>query len=100
MPVSPPKSRGETGQGVRGMHYLLAGTQIKLIYLQDRRALREIDWPAVFDDLTEAGLPFSRWQWCDLGALTHVVLAIDRTSGRHAGVLGLIERTVPVDSCL
>jgi hypothetical protein len=82
------------------MHYILAGSQIKLTYLQDRRALRGIDWPAVFDDLTDAGLPLSRWQWCDLDALTHVVLAVDRITGHHAGVLGLIERTTPVDSWL
>jgi hypothetical protein len=78
------------------MQYLLAGSQIKLTYLQDRRALHGIDWPAIFDDLTDAGLPMSHWQWCDLDALTHVVLAIDRTTGCHAGVLGLVERTMPM----
>ncbi|MGA3005455.1 MAG: hypothetical protein ABSE20_27440 [Acetobacteraceae bacterium] len=77
------------------MHYLLAGSQIKLTYLQDRRALRGIDWPMIFDGLTDAGLPLSHWQWCDLDALTHVVLAIDRATGGYAGVLGLIERTTP-----
>jgi hypothetical protein len=82
------------------MHHLLAGSQLKLSYLQDRRALDGIDWPTVFDDLTDAGLPLSRWQWCDLDALTHVVLALDRTTGRCAGVLGLTERTTPVDSWL
>jgi len=82
------------------MHYLLAGSQIKLTYIQDRRALGGIEWPAVFDDLTDAGLPVSHWQWCDLDALTHVVLAIDRITGGYAGVLGLIERTTPVDSWL
>ncbi len=82
------------------MNYLLAGSQIKLTYLQDRRALRDIDWPAIFDHLTDAGLPLSHWQWCDLEALTHVVLAVDRTTGRYAGVLGLAERTTPVDSWL
>jgi hypothetical protein len=82
------------------MNYLLAKSQIKLTYLQDRRALREIDWPAIFDDLTDAGLALSQWQWCDLDALTHVVLAIDRTTDRYAGVLGLTERTDPVDSWL
>jgi hypothetical protein len=54
----------------------------------------------VFDDLTDAGLPARCWQWCDLDALTHVVLAIDRSTGRYAGVLGLIERTTPVDPWL
>jgi hypothetical protein len=82
------------------MHYLLAGSQIKLIYLQDRRALDGIDWPSVFDDLTDAGLPARSWQWCDLDALTHVVLAIDRTTGSYAGVLGLVERKTPVDGWL
>jgi len=74
------------------MHYLLAGSQITLSYLQDRRALAGIDWPEVFDDVTDAGPPMSRWQWCDLEGLTHVVLAIDRTTGNYAGVLGLTER--------
>ncbi|HEX3993742.1 MAG TPA: hypothetical protein VHX39_21440 [Acetobacteraceae bacterium] len=78
------------------MNHLLAGSQIKLTYLQDRRALSAIDWPSIFDDLTNAGLPVSRIQWCDLGALTHVVLAVDRNDSRHAGVLGLVERTSPV----
>jgi hypothetical protein len=82
------------------MHYLLAGSQIRLSYLQDRRALREIDWPAVFDDLSDAGLPVSRWQWCDLDRLTHVVLAIDRTTNRYAGVLGLTERATPPEPWL
>jgi hypothetical protein len=78
------------------MHHLLAGSQIRLTYLQDRRALAGLDWPAVFDDLTDAGMPMSRWQWCDLDRLTHVVLAIDRTTGRHAGVLGLTRRATPL----
>jgi hypothetical protein len=82
------------------MHYLLAGSQIKLTYLQDRRALRGICWPAIFDDLTDAGLPLSHWQWCDLDALTHVVLAFDRNTSSYAGVLGLIEQTQPVNSWL
>jgi hypothetical protein len=82
------------------MNYLLAGSPIKLTYLQDRRALRGIDWPAVFDDLTDAGLPLSHWQWCDVDALTHIVLAVDRITGRYAGVLGMIERTDPVDPWL
>jgi hypothetical protein len=82
------------------MHYLLAGSQIKLIYLQDRRALCGIDWPTVFDDLTDAGVPARSWQWCDLDALTHVVLAIDRPTGSYAGVLGLVERKTPPDCWL
>jgi len=82
------------------MHYLLAGSKIKLSYLQDRRALHGIDWPTVFDDLTDAGVPARSWQWCDLDALTHVVLAIDRNTDRYAGVLGLNERKKPLDSWL
>jgi hypothetical protein len=82
------------------MQYLLTGSQIRLEYLQDRRALRKIDWPTIFDDLTDAGLPLSRWQWCDLDSLTHVVLASDRTAGRYAGVLGLVERATPLDPWL
>jgi hypothetical protein len=77
------------------MHHLLAGSQIRLTYLQDRRALAGIDWPTVFDDLTDAGMPVSRWQWCDLDALTHVVLATDRVTGRHVGALGLTEQGLP-----
>jgi len=71
------------------MHHSLAGSQIRLTYLQDWRALAGIDWPTVFDDLTDAHTPMPRWQWCDLDALTHVVLASDRNTGRYAGVLGL-----------
>ena len=82
------------------MHHLLAGSQIRLTYLQDRRALTQIDWPAVFDDLTDAGTPINHWQWCDLDGLTHVVLAIDRVTGRHAGVLGLTERATPLEPWL
>lgn len=82
------------------MHHLLAGSQIRLTYLQDRRALAGLDWPAVFDDLTDAGMPVSRWQWCDLDRLTHVVLAIDRSTGRYAGVLGLTQGTTPLEPWL
>ena len=82
------------------MQHLLAGTQIRLVYLQDRRALRGIDWPSVFDDLTDAGAPMSRWQWCDLDRLTHVVLAIDRITGHYAGVLGLTAEATPPDQRL
>jgi len=82
------------------MHHLLAGSQIRLVYLQDRRALAGIDWPAVFDDLTDAGMPMNRWQWCDLDCLTHVVLALDRITGRYAGVLGLTRRAGPLEPWL
>jgi hypothetical protein len=78
------------------MDHSLAGSPIRLTWLQDRRALAGIDWPAIFDDLTDAGLPMCRWQWCDLDSLTHVVLALDRTTGHYAGVLGLSERAAPV----
>jgi hypothetical protein len=64
--------------------------------LQDRRALAGIDWPAVFDDLTDAGSP----RWCDLAVLTHVVLASDRSTGRYAGLLGLIERSTTLEPYL
>jgi len=74
------------------MDHLLAGTDIRLTYLQDYRALERIDWPTVLDDLTDAGAPPNRFPWCDLDRLTHVVLATDRRSGRHIGVLGLVER--------
>jgi hypothetical protein len=79
------------------MHHLLAGSRIRLTYLQDRRALGSIDWPAIFDDLADAGAPMTHWQWCDLDALTHVVLAIDRVTGRYCGVLGLTRRAVPAE---
>jgi hypothetical protein len=82
------------------MHHFLAGSLIKLTYLQDRRAIRAIDWPVIFDDLTDAGMPVSRWQWCDLDALTHVVLATDRVTGRYAGVLGLSECVTPLEPWL
>jgi len=75
------------------MHHLLAGSRVRLTYLQDRRALAGIDWPAIFDDLADAGTPMTHWQWCDLDALTHVVLAIVRVTGRYAGVLGLTRCT-------
>jgi hypothetical protein len=76
------------------MDHLLAKTQIKLTYLQDRRVLAEIDWPSVFDDLADSGLPLNQWRWCDLDDLTHVVLAADRDTRQYVGVLGLIERTI------
>ncbi len=82
------------------MHHLLAGSQIRLTYLQDRRALRRIDWRTVFDDLTDAGAPMNHWRWCDLDGLTHVVLATDRLTGRHVGVLGLTERATPLEPWL
>jgi hypothetical protein len=82
------------------MDHILAGSQIRLNYLQDRRALADIDWPVVYEDLAEAGTPLSHWRWCDLDGLTHVVLAIDRVSGRHAGVLGLTERATSLEPWL
>jgi len=82
------------------MERCLAGSQISLKYLQDRRALAEIDWPVVYEDLADAGTPLTHWQWCDLDGLTHVVLAIDRLTGRHAGVLGLTERATSLEPWL
>ncbi len=82
------------------MQHLLAGSGIKLTYLQDRRALRQIDWPAVFDDLTDASPSPCHWRWCDLDGLTHVVLATDPGSGRYAGVLGITERATPLEPWL
>jgi hypothetical protein len=82
------------------MQHSLAGTQIRLTYLQDRRVLRQINWPAVFENLADAGTPLNRQQWCDLDALTHVVLAVDRVTGRYAGALGLTERATPLEPWL
>jgi hypothetical protein len=82
------------------MHHFLAGTHIRLTYLQDRRALAGIDWPAVFDDLADAGTPLNHWRWCDLNGLTHVVLATDRDTGQYAGVLGLAERVTALEPWL
>jgi hypothetical protein len=76
------------------MHHLLAKTQIRLTYLQDRRVLAEIDWPSVFDDLADSGAPLNQWRWCDLESLTHVVLAVDRDTKQYVGVLGLTEKTI------
>ncbi len=73
------------------MDHLLAGTEIRLTYLQDRRALAAIDWPTVFDDLIDLGAPPNRCLWCDLDRLTHVILATDRATGHYAGMLGLVE---------
>jgi hypothetical protein len=81
------------------MQHLLAGSGIKLTYLQDRRALTQINWSVVFDDLTAAGTP-ANWQWCDLNDLSHVVLATDRVTDRHVGVLGLTERATPLEPWL
>jgi hypothetical protein len=75
------------------MQYLLAGSRLRLTYLQDRRALAEINWPSVYEDLADAGTPMNYSRWCELDALTHVVLASDRTTGRYAGVLGVRRRT-------
>jgi hypothetical protein len=82
------------------MDHLLAGTEIRLTYLQDRRALVAIDWPTIFDDLIDAGAPPNRCLWCDLDRLTHVVLATDRATGQYAGMLGLVERRADGDSYL
>ena len=82
------------------MHHFLAKTQIKLTYLQDRRALSGIDWAAVFDDVADAGTPMHHWRWCDLDSLTHVVLATDRDSGQYAGVIGLTEMEMGPNSWL
>jgi hypothetical protein len=82
------------------MHHVLARSQITLTYLQDRRALAGIDWPAVLDDLIDAGAPPGTCRWRDLDGLTHVVLAVDRVTGRYAGLLGLIERTTPPERWL
>jgi hypothetical protein len=72
------------------MDHLITGTDITLTYLQDRRALAAIDWPSVFDDLTDAGAR-PRFLWCDLDALTHVVLATERSTGLHVGAFGLAQ---------
>ena len=82
------------------MDYLLAGTDIRLTYLQDHRALARIDWATLLDDLMDAGAPLNRLLWGDLDALTHVVLATDRSTGRCAGVLGLRERTTALEPWL
>lgn len=82
------------------MKHSLAGSRITLNYLQDRRALAGIDWPAVLDDLTDAGAPPNRCQWCDLDRLTHVVLATDPASGGYIGMLGLIERATSLEPYL
>jgi hypothetical protein len=82
------------------MDHFLAKTQIRLTYLQDRRALADIDWPAVLDDLADAGLPLHQWRWCDLDGLTHVVLATDRDTRRYVGVLGLTEKATAPESWL
>jgi hypothetical protein len=82
------------------MDHFLAKTQIRLTYLQDRRALADIDWPSVFDDLADAGLPLHQWRWCDLDGLTHVVLATDRDTRQHVGVLGLTEKATARKSWL
>lgn len=78
------------------MDHVLAGSGIRLTYLQDRRAIGRIDWLAVFDDLNDAGAPPNRCQWCDLDGLSHVVLATDRATGRHVGLLGLVGQAKPM----
>jgi hypothetical protein len=74
------------------MDYLLAGSRTRLSYLQDRRRLADIDWPTIFDDLADLGAPSHLFRWSDLDALTHVVLATDRATGRYRGIIGLVER--------
>jgi hypothetical protein len=71
------------------MQYLLAGSRLRLTYLQDRRSLANINWPSVYEDLADAGTIMNYSRWCELDALTHVVLASDRMTGRYAGVLGV-----------
>ena len=82
------------------MDHLLAGTEVKLTYLQDRRALERIEWADIFDDLIDAGAPPNRCQWSNLDALTHVVVATDRSTGHYLGVLGLTRRETDVETYL
>lgn len=76
------------------MNHVLTGSGISLTYLQDPRARAAIDWAQIFEDLAEAGAPPYRFWWCDLANLTHVILATDRKTGRHAGLIGLVEPAV------
>jgi hypothetical protein len=94
----PAKRRGTPGG--QSMHHYLAGSGIRLTYLQDHRALAGLDWPMILEDLIDAGAPSNACRWSDLGGLTHVVLATDRTSGGHVGMLGLIERTTSIEPWL
>jgi hypothetical protein len=82
------------------MQYILAGSRIKLDYLQDRRALAGIDWPAVLEDLMEVGAPPRLCRWSDLDRLTHVVLATDSSAGQYVGMLGLIEHSTKLEPWL
>lgn len=82
------------------MDHVLAGSGIRLTYLQDHRAIARIEWPTVLDDLTDAGALPNRRLWCDLEGLTHVVLAMNRAAGRYVGLLGLIERATPLEAWL
>ena len=82
------------------MDHVLAGSGIRLTYLQDQRAIKRIHWPTVFNDLIDAGAPPNRCQWCDLASLTHVVLATDRSTGCHVGLLGFVEREIQSDPWL
>jgi hypothetical protein len=86
------KAQDNLGGGHQ-MEHLLAGSRIRLTYLQDRRALSKINWPNVYEDLADAGTIMNYSRWCELDALTHVVLATDRMTGRYAGVLGVTRRT-------
>jgi len=82
------------------MHYILAGSRIRLDYLQDRRALAAIDWRAVLDDLSEVGAVPKLCRWSDLDRLTHVVLATDRSAAQYVGMLGLIEHATKLEPWL
>lgn len=82
------------------MDYRLSKTGIRLTYLQDKRALARIDWVEVLEDLSDAGAPPNRLLWSHLDALTHVVLAASRKTGRVAGVLGLVERVTSLEPYL
>lgn len=62
--------------------------------------MARIDWTIVLDDLADAGAPPNRLSWSDLNALTHVVLATDRATGRFAGVLGMVAKATSLESFL
>jgi hypothetical protein len=82
------------------MHHLLAGTPFRLTYLQGRRTMAQVDWVAIHNDLTDADTQVDYWRWGDLYSLTHVVLALDRDTGRHAGLLGLTARCTSSETWL
>jgi hypothetical protein len=62
--------------------------------------MAQIDWVAIHNDLTDANTQVNYWRWGDLYALTHVVLALDRETGRHAGLLGLTARSTGSETWL